>query len=122
MSLAHLESAEVPDRSHERTMPHDLLAEQSALGGMLLSKDAVADVVEALRGPDFYVPKHEVIYEAILALYSRGEPTDVITVTDELTKTGDLKRAGGAEYLHTLVSIVPTACLNNAPCLQEMRP
>jgi replicative DNA helicase len=76
---------------------------------MLLSKDAVADVIESLRGADFYVPKHELIFEAILNLYSHGEPTDVITVTDELIKTGDLQRAGGADYLHTLTSIVPTA-------------
>jgi replicative DNA helicase len=76
---------------------------------MLLSKDAVADVLEALRAGDFYVPKHEVVFNAILTLYSHGEPTDVITVTDELIKTGDLSRAGGADYLHTLTSVVPTA-------------
>jgi replicative DNA helicase len=93
----------------ERMLPHDLLAEQSALGGMLLSKDAVADVVEVVRGGDFYVPKHEVIYEALLTLYSRGEPTDVIAVSDELIKNGDLSRAGGADYLHSLTSMVPTA-------------
>ncbi|WP_261166735.1 replicative DNA helicase [Microbacterium sp. Marseille-Q6965] len=96
-------------RDGERTPPHDLLAEQSTLGGMLLSKDAVADVIETLRGPDFYVPKHELIFEAILSLYSHGEPTDVVAVTDELIKNGDLQRAGGADYLHTLTSIVPTA-------------
>jgi replicative DNA helicase len=96
-------------REFERTPPHDLLAEQSALGGMLLSKDAVADVIETLRGADFYIPKHELIFEAILTLYSHGEPTDVVAVTDELIKTGELQRAGGADYLHTLTSIVPTA-------------
>ncbi|NHI16005.1 replicative DNA helicase [Microbacterium sp. CBS5P-1] len=96
-------------REAERTPPHDLLSEQSTLGGMLLSKDAVADVVETLRGTDFYIPKHELIFEAILSLYSHGEPTDVIAVTDELIKTGDLQQAGGADYLHSLTSIVPTA-------------
>jgi replicative DNA helicase len=96
-------------RSGERTPPHDLLAEQSALGGMLLSKDAVADVIELLRGRDFYHPKHEIIFDSILNLYSHGEPTDVITVSEELTKTGLLQRAGGADYLHTIVSLVPTA-------------
>ncbi len=96
-------------RQPERTPPHDLLAEQSALGGMLLSKDAVADVIETLKGADFYIPKHELIFEAILSLYSHGEPTDVVAVTDELIKTGELGRAGGADYLHTLTSIVPTA-------------
>ncbi|WP_353826945.1 replicative DNA helicase [Agromyces sp. SYSU T0242] len=112
MSIAHIGVAEPVDadsRRGERTPPHDLLAEQSALGGMMLSKDAVADVIETLRGIDFYVPKHEVVFDAILSLYSHGEPTDVIAVTDELTKTGDLQRAGGVEYLHTLTSLVPTA-------------
>ncbi|GLI27262.1 replicative DNA helicase [Agromyces rhizosphaerae] len=114
MTIAHLDIAEPRDQgaarpAPERTPPHDLLAEQSALGGMMLSKDAVADVIETLRGPDFYVPKHEVVFDAILSLYSHGEPTDVIAVTDELTKTGELGRAGGAEYLHTLTSLVPTA-------------
>ncbi len=97
------------ERGNERTPPHDLLAEQSTLGGMLLSPDAVADVVESIRGTDFYIPKHELIFEAILSLYSHGEPTDVVAVTDELIKTGDLLRAGGADYLHSLTSIVPTA-------------
>lgn len=119
MSIAHLGLASerggagdqrVPgDWNGERTPPHDLLAEQSALGGMLLSKDAVADVIETVRAADFYIPKHEIIYEAILNLYSHGEPTDVIAVTDELTKSGMLQRAGSAEYLHTLTGLVPTA-------------
>jgi len=93
----------------DRVPPHDLLAEQSAIGGMLLSKDAVADVVEVIRGIDFYIPKHELIFDAILTLYSRGEPTDVIAVSDELTKSGLIARAGGADYLHTLTGLVPTA-------------
>ncbi|MDM4762330.1 replicative DNA helicase [Galbitalea sp. SE-J8] len=93
----------------DRVPPHDLLAEQSTIGGMLLSKDAVADVIEAVRAVDFYIPKHEIIFDAVLTLYSHGEPTDVIAVTDELTKTGAIARAGGAEYLHTLTALVPTA-------------
>ncbi len=97
------------EQQGERTPPHDLLAEQSAIGGMLLSKDAVADVIESVRAIDFYMPRHELIFDAILSLYSHGEPTDVITVTDELTKTGELTRAGGADYLHTLTGLVPTA-------------
>jgi replicative DNA helicase len=96
-------------REYERTPPHNMAAEQSTLGGMLLSKDAVADVIETLRGPDFYAPKHELIFDAVLTLYSHGEPTDVITVTDELIKSGELERAGGADYLHSLTSMVPTA-------------
>jgi replicative DNA helicase len=114
VSIAHLGLAPEADRPRdgwqgERTPPHDLLAEQSAIGGMLLSKDAVADVLEAVRSVDFYIPKHEIIFDSILTLYSHGEPTDVIAVTDELTKSGNLQRAGGPEYLHTLTGLVPTA-------------
>jgi replicative DNA helicase len=113
MSIAHLglagDQRQGDQRQSERTPPHDLLAEQSAIGGMLLSKDAVADVIESVRAVDFYIPKHEIIFDAILSLYSHGEPTDVIAVTDELTKTGEITRAGGAEYLHTLTGLVPTA-------------
>jgi len=93
----------------DRTLPHDLVAEQSALGGMLLSQDAVAEVFGIIKGPDFYAPKHELIYDAIYNLYGRGEPTDVITVSAELTRLGTLVKIGGADYLHTLTSIVPTA-------------
>jgi replicative DNA helicase len=93
----------------ERVPPQDLDAEQSVLGGMLLSKDAIADVVEVLKGDDFYRPAHETIYQAILDLYAKGEPADPITVAAELTKRGDITRVGGASYLHTLVQSVPTA-------------
>jgi replicative DNA helicase len=83
----------------ERTPPQDLIAEQSVLGGMLLSKDAIADVLEILRERDFYRPAHELIYDAVLDLYGRGEPADAVTVAAELTKRGDIARAGGAPYL-----------------------
>ena len=92
-----------------RTPPQDLAAEQSVLGGMLLSKDAIADVVEVVRGNDFYRPAHELVYEAILDLYGRGEPADAVTVSAELQKRGELGRVGGAPYLHTLLQSVPTA-------------
>ena len=92
-----------------RTPPQDLAAEQSVLGGMLLSKDAIADVVEVVRGHDFYRPAHELVYEAILDLYGRGEPADAVTVSAELQKRGELGRVGGAPYLHTLLQSVPTA-------------
>ncbi len=93
----------------DRMPPQDVHAEQSVLGGMLLSKDAIADCVETLRPHDFYRPAHETIYDAILNLYGRGEPADAITVADELTKRGDLARVGGQAYLHQLIGGVPTA-------------
>lgn len=96
-------------RSPDRTPPQDMAAEQCVLGAMLMSKDAIADVVEVIRGVDFYRPAHELIYEAILDLYGRGEPADAITVADELTKRGETTRVGGAPYLHTLLASVPIA-------------
>jgi replicative DNA helicase len=93
----------------DRLPPQDLHAEQSVLGGMLLSKDAIADCVEVLRSADFYRPQHEAIFDAVLSLYGRGEPADAITVSDELGKRGDLGRVGGQAYLHQLISSVPTA-------------
>ncbi|NKX55622.1 replicative DNA helicase [Arthrobacter mobilis] len=97
------------DPEFARTPPQDLVAEQSVLGGMMLSKDAIADVVEVLRGVDFYRPAHESIYEAIVDLYGRGEPADAVTVSDLLTKRGEIARIGGPAYLHTLIQSVPTA-------------
>jgi replicative DNA helicase len=93
----------------ERTPPHDLPAEQSVLGGMLLSKDAIADVVEVLRMADFYRPAHGLVYEVIGDLYGRGEPADVISVAAELSRRELLERVGGPGYMHTLISSVPTA-------------
>jgi replicative DNA helicase len=93
----------------DRQPPQDLQAEQSVLGGMLLSKDAIADVVEVLRSADFYRPAHQILYDTILDLYGRGEPADPVTVSAELTRIGALMRVGGTPYLHTLISSVPTA-------------
>ncbi|HEU5034637.1 MAG TPA: replicative DNA helicase [Mycobacteriales bacterium] len=93
----------------DRTPPQDIVAEQSVLGGMLLSKDAIADVVEVVRSTDFYRPAHQTIYDAVIDLYGRGEPADPVTVAAELTRAGTLAKVGGAPYLHTLIASVPTA-------------
>ncbi|QUR65724.1 replicative DNA helicase [Mycobacterium spongiae] len=98
-----------PSEDFGRQPPQDLAAEQSVLGGMLLSKDAIADVLEKLRPGDFYRPAHQNVYDAILDLYGRGEPADAVTVAAELDRRGLLRRIGGAPYLHTLISTVPTA-------------
>ncbi|MEO5873656.1 MAG: replicative DNA helicase [Streptosporangiaceae bacterium] len=103
--------AEIPrhDPEFERTPPHDLNAEQCVLGGMMLSQDAISDVVEVLRSQDFYRPAHQVIFDAILDIYGRGEPADAVMVAGELTKRGEATRTGGAPYLFTLINSVPTA-------------
>ncbi|KAB2381037.1 replicative DNA helicase [Actinomadura montaniterrae] len=97
------------EQEFERTPPHDIAAEQGVLGGMLLSQDAIAEVVEVLRTQDFYRPAHQIIYDIVLDLYGRGDPADAVTVAGELTKRGEIGRIGGAPYLHTLISSVPTA-------------
>jgi replicative DNA helicase len=97
------------DGQYDRSPPQDVAAEQCVLGGMLLSKDAVADVVEILKAGDFYRPAHATIYDAVLDLYGRGEPADAITIGAALSDAGELGRVGGAPYLHTLISSVPTA-------------
>jgi len=99
----------MPAEDFGRQPPQDLAAEQSVLGGMLLSKDAIADVLERLRPGDFYRPAHQNVYDSILDLYGRGEPADAVTVAAELDRRGLLRRIGGAPYLHTLISTVPTA-------------
>jgi replicative DNA helicase len=98
-----------PTEDFGRQPPQDAAAEQAVLGGMLLSKDAIADVLERLRPGDFYRPAHQNVYDAVLDLYGRGEPADAVTVAAELARRGLLRRIGGAPYLHTLISTVPTA-------------
>ncbi|HEX2856939.1 MAG TPA: replicative DNA helicase [Propionibacteriaceae bacterium] len=92
-----------------RVPPQDVAAEQSVLGAMMMSKEAIADVVDTIKGRDFYRPAHELIFDAIIELYGRGEPADPITVADQLSKTGELTRAGGHIYLHELLSAVAIA-------------
>ncbi|AYF76071.1 replicative DNA helicase [Nocardia yunnanensis] len=101
--------SDAPGEDFGRQPPHDMAAEQSVLGGMLLSKDAIADVVEVIRPGDFYRPAHTAVYDAILDLYGRGEPADPVTVAATLDRRGELKRIGGAPYLVTLTQTVPTA-------------
>src|SRR3954451_2750980 len=92
-----------------RMSPQDSDSEQSVLGSMLISKDAIADVNEQIGGADFYRPAHETIYDAIVDLYGRGEAADPVTVSAELQRRGELQKVGGAPYLHTLSASVPIA-------------
>lgn len=104
-------AADTETRQQDRTPPQDIAAEQCVLGGMMLSKDAIADVVEILRSGDFYRPAHTTVFDTIVDLYGRGEPADIVTVAAALTDQGTdvVRRVGGLPYLHTLVSAVPTA-------------
>ena len=92
-----------------RIPPHNLDAEQSVLGAMLESKEAIANVIEIIKGDDFYKPAHTEIYEAIMSLYAQGEPADAITIADELARRGTLEQIGGKPYIHGLLEAYPTA-------------
>ena len=88
--------------------PHDLEAEQAILGSMLTDKDAVISAIEVLKEDDFYREDNKLIYSAILNLYNRAEPIDIITVKAELEAMGKFEQVGGLEYLAELPEKVPT--------------
>lgn len=92
----------------DRLPPQNIEAEQSILGGLLIDKDAIIKVAQILRPSHFYRTQHAIIYEAILSLFERREPADVVTVADELREKKNLKQAGGESYLGDLVNMVPT--------------
>ena len=99
----------VRDPLFDRVPPHDDDAEMAVLGGMLMSKDAIGEVSQMIEITDFYQPKHQTIYEAIINLFSASQPVDAVLVANELMKHGDLDKVGGTDYLHSLVASVPTA-------------
>jgi replicative DNA helicase len=92
----------------DRVPPNNLEAEESVLGAMMLSGEAIAAVVELLSGDDFYRPAHQRIYETVLQVYARGEPVDAITVVEDLKRRHVLDEVGGALYIANLVEQVPT--------------
>ena len=88
--------------------PHDIEAEQAVLGSMLTDKDATIAAIEVLKEDDFYREDNKLIYRAILNLYNRAEPVDIITLKSELTSMGKFDAVGGLEYLADLPEKVPT--------------
>ncbi len=89
--------------------PHDLDAEQSVLGAMLVNPNAIAVVAETLAADDFYRETHRLIYKAALTLFDKGEEVDVVTLSAQLERESALERAGGREFVHTLAEFVPAA-------------
>ena len=102
-------SAAAGDPIFDRVPPHDDDAEMAVLGGMLMSKDAIGEVSQTIDVTDFYQPKHQTIYNAIIDLFSASQPVDVVLVANQLLADGNLDKVGGADYLHSLVASVPTA-------------
>jgi len=93
--------------------PQNLEAEESVLGAMMLSPNAIGSVSELLNAGDFYRESHAIVYRAALALYSKGEPVDAITLVDELEQRGELEGAGGRARVNELANLVPATA--NAP-------
>ena len=92
-----------------RVPPHNLEAEESVLGSVMLSIDAANAVMDRLAASDFYTPSHQAIYEAIVQLYNENQPIDAVTVSDMLRRREELERIGGVGYLTRLIDSVPTA-------------
>ena len=88
--------------------PHDIEAEQAVIGSMLTDKDAVMEAVEVLKPESFYREDNKLIFTAIVNLYNKSEPIDLVTVKDELFSMGSFEKVGGFEYLVTLPDKVPT--------------
>jgi replicative DNA helicase len=93
----------------ERVPPHNIEAEESVLGSMLMSRDAIAEALELLSEEDFYRPAHRTVFRTVLELYAKGQAVDAVTVSEHLRRDGVLQDIGGAPFLFTLVSGVPTA-------------
>ncbi|MHB1719030.1 MAG: replicative DNA helicase [Acidimicrobiales bacterium] len=91
-----------------RVPPHNLDAEESLLGAMLLSRDAIAEAVECCTAEDFYKPAHAHVFSAVTSLYARGEPADPVTVAEELRRTGALEAVGDQSILLTLQVNTPS--------------
>ena len=96
-------------RRSQRVPPHNLSAEESLIGAMLMNKDAVADAIEIITADDFYKPAHQHIFNAITSLFGAGEPADIVTVADELSRANLLDGIGGNATLIELQARTPAA-------------
>ena len=92
-----------------RIPPHNIEAEQSVLGSMIMDHDAVITASERLRSDDFYRPDHAQIFAAIMELYTTGNPIDLVTIQDKLIQKGVFEQVGGLSYLADLANSVPTS-------------
>lgn len=93
----------------ERVPPQNLEAEQSVIGSMIIEKDAIFTAIELVSGQDFYRTAHQQLFQAIVALSEKGEPVDMVTLTDHLKNQNLLEQVGGMAYLISLANFVPTA-------------
>jgi replicative DNA helicase len=92
----------------EKILPHNIDAEQSVLGSLLLDNETVPQVARIISPDDFYLEAHRQIYMAVLELEEAGQPVDFVTLTNKLRDKGELEKIGGATYVASLANIVPT--------------
>jgi len=92
-----------------KTPPHDIDAEKSVLGGVLVDSSAITIVAEFMRSDYFYIPEHRLIYQAMIGMFEKQQPIDVVTLKNALSQDGVLKKVGGASYLSELINTVPTS-------------
>ena len=105
----------------DKIPPQNIEAERAVLGSMLLEEEAVADVLDLINADSFYNESHRKIFHAVLALYNESKPVDLITLSEELRRRGELETIGGAGYLTELTNVVPTAAnvLHHAKLVKE---
>jgi len=89
--------------------PHDIIAEKSVLGAILIDSSAINLVAEFLKSEHFYLPEHQSIYSAMITLFEKQQPIDLVTIQDELKREGSIKKIGGQKYISELINIVPTS-------------
>ncbi len=96
-------------KNKSKILPHNIEAEQSILGGILLDKDVINKVAEVIKPEDFYLDSHKKIYEGILELCDKNMPLDIVILTDYFLKKGKLDDVGGASYLSQLIDNIPSS-------------
>jgi len=97
------------DIALDRLPPQNIEAEQSVLGAILLENEAIAEAIEILSPDDFYRDAHRRIFRGMFDLYEKNEPIDLITLTEQLSRKGQLEEVGGASYISSIISLVPTS-------------
>jgi len=97
------------NKENLRVPPHNIEAEQSVLGSLMMDKDAIIKVADFVKPNDFYKDAHNIIYKAILDLYEKREPLDVLSISNRLEEKNKLEEIGGSSYLASLVNAVPSA-------------
>src|SRR5712692_6155164 len=93
----------------EKLLPHNIEAEESVLGSLIIDPEAIAQVEDMLRSDDFYRDAHKTLYQAMLTLYEKREPADLVTLCNELERTNRLADVGGASAITSLMNAVPTS-------------